>query len=214
MDTPSADRGEGRQPPAAAWAIFEEEVLGAPWGSIAKSELEFKVFRLLMATGSLDATAGAGQIAARLKVPVSRVRTLRYRLDQESIGDDYLAAVIKSFEVHRTEPSTDVHLAIDSRYLRERFVERLRAERIAVRRELAGELLRLELTDLVSFVLMADDVPPADRQALIGDLVPAWREREGSAWETSVRSASAVLSAASDAQGLAKGLLAVLDKAF
>ena len=214
MDTPSADQGEGRRPPAAAWATFEDEVLGAPWGSIAKSELELKVFRLLMATGSLDAGAGDGQVAATLKVPVSRVRTLRYRLDQESIGDDYLKAVIERFEVHRTEPATDVHLVIDSRYLRERFVERLRSERIAVRRELAGELLRLELTDLVSFVLMADDIPPADREAVIGDLVPAWRGREGEAWKKSVSSASAVLAAASDAQGLATGLLTVLDKAF
>ncbi len=213
MGTAAAE-SEGRRPSAAAWVAFEEEVLGSPWGTIAKSELELKVFRLLTATGSIDPDAGDGEIATRLKVPVARVRAMRYRLDQEAIGDDYLEAVVERFEVHRTDVPGDVHLVIDSRYLRERVVERLRSERIAVRRELAGELLRLHVRDLVAFVVTADDLPETSRETLIASLVPAWRDQERAGWKRALSSAQGLLSTTSDAQSLTSGLLRVLDQGF
>lgn len=170
-------------PSEEVWQEVARQILQTPWGSISKSELEFKNFQLLTSAGVLDPKASDGELAAQLQVPISRVRTLRYRRDQLAYGEVFLREVIDRFEVHRTESPDDVHLAIDSRYLRERFVESLRLERIVVRRELAGELLRLRLEDLVSFVVLADGLSPEERDAVLGELVPAWKAKETARWK-------------------------------
>lgn len=178
MATPDPDAGTS-VPDAAAWAAFTRQILGTPWGSTSKAELEFQIFQLLVSSGAIDPSTGDGELAARLQVPLARVRALRYRLDQQSIGPNFLQEVLRTFEVHRMEGAVeDVHLVIDSRYVRERFVESLRTERIAVRRELSGELLRVSISDLVWFLGYADGVSFDDFSAIATQLESAWSAKE------------------------------------
>lgn len=191
-----------RVPQPEVWREVERQLLQTPWGSIAKTELEFKNFQLLVSAGALDPASSDGALATQLQVPISRVRALRYRLDQLAFGDDFLLGVVERFEVHRTDTPGDVHVAIDSRYLRERFVESLRAQRIAVRRELAGELLRLRVADLVSHFVLADGLSPQQRDDLVAALVPAWKAQETERWKRARTQVTDLLKAAELTQKL------------
>ena len=63
-------------------ARFTEDVVSVPWGSMARGELDFLVFRLLIDGGQYDLAASDFALANALLTTPARVRALRFRYEQ------------------------------------------------------------------------------------------------------------------------------------
>jgi hypothetical protein len=131
---------------------FLAEVRKAPWGTLAKSELDFLVFSLMTETGDIDLADSDSMIASDLLTTPARVRSLRFRfeqrrfqhLDEHELAEQIVRAIVP-FSVDG-ERSLFVH--VESVYLLDRLIDQMRRKNRLVRRDLTRGLIKVDLVDL------------------------------------------------------------------
>lgn len=112
----------------AAFDEFTATVLGVPWGSLAKSELEFQVFRLLVAHGRIDLTMRDTALASELEITPARVRALRFKWDQRVKAKLTVDQMLSQIIPHALNAKGDeLIIRVDSGYVLDRIVDELRS---------------------------------------------------------------------------------------
>ena len=103
-------------------------MLGVPWGSLAKSELEFQVFRLLVAHGRIDLTMRDTALASKLEITPARVRALRFKWDQRGKAQLTVGQMLSEIIPHALNAQGDeLIIRVDSSYVLDRIVDELRS---------------------------------------------------------------------------------------
>lgn len=128
---------------------FKKDLLVAPFGSLAKSETQYLIFRLLIDTDALDDSADDFVLGNELGITAARVRGLRFRLDQARVSQDDLAldeVLCKSgFIVSTAERPENIRVEFTRSYAREHFLAALRARRILADRTLSANVIELNI---------------------------------------------------------------------
>jgi hypothetical protein len=148
--------------------LYRQRILSVPFGSLTKSELEYRLFACMIDSGLLGKSATADAISRRLLVTPTKARGLLYQHELRSFSEAdaaetsaRLAAAIRvvGFDGDR------LTLAVESRFLRETLQSRLREADVFVDYGRNRELLSV---DLYRFVQVAADVFP---EAPYGEVV-------------------------------------------
>jgi hypothetical protein len=137
---------------------FGESILESlrvvPFGSLPKTELDLTLFRALIAAGILEANLPVFEIARRLEITPSRVRSLLYRYRLENQGDDagILDDIAAALTRTRFEMSADrVVFGIEDAYLRDSFAALLKEQGVFADTSFNPETVSLSLGAFVDF---------------------------------------------------------------
>lgn len=151
--------------------VFGEEILETlrrvPFGSLPKTELDLTLFRAFIAAGILEVHLPVFEIARRLEITPSRVRSLlyRYRLETQDSGavlDEIAAALTRT----RFEMSADrIVFGIEDPYLRDSLAALLKEHGVFADTSFNPETVSLTLRAFVDFAdrRLGDD----DRRAIL-----------------------------------------------
>lgn len=153
---------------------FAKDLLMVPFGSLAKSESQYLIFRLLLESGELDDALDDFAIANQLGITPTRVRSLRYRLDQARVssGESPLVELLRmeGFLIEEIPDSDKVRVEFTRQYVREHFLAVLRARRVVGNRTLSADVIEVDAFKFFSAIfdeLSADDADV--RAGLIDD---------------------------------------------
>lgn len=142
---------------------FKKDLLLAPFGSLAKSETQYLIFRLLVDSAELDDCQDDFVLANQLGITAARVRGLRFRLDQARVSRDTLALdqVLSKggFIIGAADKPESIRLEFTRSYVREHFLSVLREKRVVVDRTLSANVIELPIFkffDLVFAELIGD----------------------------------------------------------
>lgn len=131
---------------------FADELLELPWGALAKSELEFRVFQLLSDTENIDLNRTDVQLAQDLATTQARIRSLRfksqqrkYRKKDEWAWDELLSTNHVTLHSVSSEGAEMILYAKDP-FLKEVLTEKLRegSQPVLVRSTLTPGHLRVD----------------------------------------------------------------------
>ncbi|MGO2520557.1 MAG: hypothetical protein ACTH8F_10575 [Microbacterium sp.] len=118
-----------------------------PWGSLSKSELEFRAFQFLIAAGKVSLVDTDTALAAQLETTPARIRAMRFRHEQ-SASDPWERRLVEVIVPHSVGEKGDLQVYVDSTYLLDRLVDEMRKRQFLVRRTLTRGLVRLDPVDL------------------------------------------------------------------
>lgn len=104
-------------------AAFAESVRASPWGMLSKAQTEYLVFKLLVDTGHIDKDLTDFELANELSTTMTRVRSLRFRYEQEAVkaqrGKIDSLLTEKSFLIEDAREVGKIRVVVRSRYLRD-----------------------------------------------------------------------------------------------
>lgn len=179
-EQPLPAEGEGGGEATAAFNEFAETVLRVPWGSLAKSELEFQVFRLLVAQKRIDLAVRDSALAGKLEITPARVRALRFKWDQREKAELTVGEMLAQIIPHALNDTGDeLIIRIDSGYVLDRVVDELRSgERPVLVRSLrtVGHV-QVDVIDFWIKVNALVGMSEEDLDALRSDLLKAFPRR-------------------------------------
>lgn len=111
---------------AQALDTFIDQVRRNPWSTLAKSELEFMIFELLVDTGRIDPETQSDMlIASYLETTPTRVQNLRFKYEQKRFKEIGVGLYLQKIIVYETQDGKAI-IGIDSKYLRERLIDEMR----------------------------------------------------------------------------------------
>jgi hypothetical protein len=139
---------------AQALDVFLSEVRAVPWGTLAKTELDFLIFRLLVDRGDLVLSATDAALAAQLLTTPARVRALRFRYEQRKYQHLSVEQIIAAIVPHQVKGERDILVRVDSVFILDRLIDELHSRHYLVRRELTRSLIRVNVVDL--FVTLSE----------------------------------------------------------
>jgi hypothetical protein len=135
---------------------FQDELLDAAWGTLSKGELEFLIFALLVRTGRIDIAGTDFDIANALLTTPTRIRSLRYRFEQEAVQADPEALdrmIVPANFAFEAAAGDRLRVQVRSRYLRELLFAKLAARRAIPMAELAPNVLVAQRDDVVAVLV-------------------------------------------------------------
>lgn len=177
----NADDAEQHTTLEDSFAEFADSVLGLPWGSLSKGELEFQVFRLLVAEGRIglhDKSDTA--LASDLAITPARVRSLRFKWEQRENSDLTIEQMLERVIPHALTPQGDeLIIRVDSGYVLDRLVDELRSgpDPVLVRTLRTPGHVQV---DVIGFWVKANSLcgqPERETRKLLAKLEQAFPER-------------------------------------
>ncbi|HEY0247179.1 MAG TPA: hypothetical protein VGC45_02860 [Gryllotalpicola sp.] len=140
-----------------AVTAFLDEVQGAPWGTLSKSQIDFLLFKFLIDVGRVSLLDSDFEIANRLQTTTARVRGLRYRYEQRAVNDDpaVLARLVipENFVFDTAGVEGKLRVSIRSKYLREYFAAALARRRAIALSETTPSVLVAPMRDFVEVLV-------------------------------------------------------------
>lgn len=138
-------------------SLVRERILSQPFGSMTKGELEYQLFASLLDAGLLGASRRVNDVSRTLRVTTTKARALLYQYDlRRAVAEPDREAELLAEAIVVVDMSTDADdsrrlltLGIESRFLREQLVERLKLAGVWSDARLNGELLVVKLERFV-----------------------------------------------------------------
>lgn len=198
---------------------FTEDVLGVPWGSLSKSEIEFRIFRLLVDEGKIKLEHSDVRIAQQLATTPARVRALRFKIQQrehstktEWSWNELLHADIVTLNAARTD-GDDLILHVKDPFLKDVLTEKLRdGDRpVLVRSTLTPGHLKVEVVHFWAKIVESSELNTAQLKKLEDGLIAVLPTREKSMLQKVFKAANRGAGAANIAS-FATSFLAAVSK--
>lgn len=194
---------------------FLDELLESAWGTLSKGELEFLAFSLLVRSGRVDLAGTDFAVANALRTTPTRIRSLRYRFEQQAVLDDPEALdriIVPANFAFEAVGDDRLRVSVRSKYLRELLAAELMERREIPVAELTPSTIVAKRDAIVAVLVRlgvqgtwfeTDEGADAQR-ALVEELTAL---RDGAEYEAAVERWTARLGGAGS---LAGGLVNVL----
>jgi hypothetical protein len=138
-------------------SLVRERILSQPFGSLTKGELEYQLFASLLDAGMLGESRRINDVSRTLRITTAKARNLLYQYDLRrsvAVDTDESLLLAEAITVVDYSPDDDpdrrqLTLGVESRYLREQLVDRLKLAGVWSDTRLNGELVVVKLNRFV-----------------------------------------------------------------
>jgi hypothetical protein len=168
------------------FAEFADDLLRIPWGSLSKSELEFRLFLLLVEAGKLKLEWSDVRLAQELSTNLTKIRTLRFKAQQRQYRGkttwDWNELLDKDrVTLNAVDKSGDeLVLHVKDSFLKDVLTEKLRESPnpVLVRSSLTPGHLKVDVIDFWSKVLNSGGLSEQEIGNLRDTMIAALPERK------------------------------------
>lgn len=138
-------------------ALVRDRILSQPFGSMTKAELEFRLFWCLADAGMVGPSLREHDVSRSLGITTTKARNLLYQLDLRQGADEpdreaerlAEAIVVVDYTTDDDPDRRTLTLGVESRYLREQLVERLKSAGVWSDARLNGQLVVVKLSRFI-----------------------------------------------------------------